>query len=169
MDIMSKLWLTNSASYFGSQTSFFSLCRIVKLLISWNFRVVDVQDNWGHTPLTCAAISSQEMVIQLLLPRWRRYYTYTNCFILLNVAQFIHIRSSLRKSISALEQSREVVSKLFTACSDSQMKQELISAVLQCDVNFIQVVYWKVILVRKYWQTYTIPLSRIDIVCITFW
>ena len=69
MDIMSKLWLTNSSSYFPSLISVFFHCRIVKLLISWDVRVVHVQDNWGHTPLACAAVSNQEMVIQLLLPR----------------------------------------------------------------------------------------------------
>ena len=90
-----------------------------------------------------------------------------NWFIPLNVVHFTHISSSLRKSASALEQNGEVVSKLFTACSDGQMKKELISAVLQCDVNFIQVVYWKVILVGKYWHSYAIPLSRIAIECIS--
>ena len=59
------------------------------------------------------------------------------------VVQSIPIRSSLRKSVvsaAVLQLSEDVISRLFQASKNSDIEEGVFSAVLDNDVDFIQVV-----------------------------
>ena len=65
-----------------------------------------------------------------------------NCNISLIMMHFIQIRSSLRKAVVSAnmqEESEVVVSTVIKAFGDSRIKEELIPAVFDNDVDFIQV------------------------------